>query len=408
MTVVYLSSCCSDAKFEELRKKRITQKLPQAQKYHRLMMEGMASQLDVNLFSISALPINSEWTKKIVFHKEEETVNGVSYIYNTFLNLPILRQATRKIAAFREIKKIYKNNKDLVIVCDILNQSIAMAGRKAGKKYKLPVIGIVTDVPGYTSGARRNSISFYKRKIKEYAEKCAKNTLGKYDAYLFLTQEMNNVINKSDKPYIVLEGHCDSKMQSVDNSIKNKAHPKVIMYAGGIHKEFGIKRMVEAFCETKQNDWELHIYGDGNYQHELKELAIINPKVRYFGVQPNDLIVRKQLEATLLINPRLTDADYVKYSFPSKTMECMASGTPLLTTKLPGMPMEYYKYVYFINDESREGMKKTLESVFDKSEMEMHEFGNNAKRFILNNKTNIIQSKKFIEFIKEIENGKKS
>lgn len=38
----------------------------------------------------------------------------------------------------------------------------------------------------------------------------------------------------------------------------------------------------------------------------------------------------------------------------------MVSGTPVLTTPLPGMPEEYDQYVYLFDDESTEGMHQTL------------------------------------------------
>ena len=128
-------------------------------------------------------------------------------------------------------------------------------------------------------------------------------------------------------------------------------------------------------------------------------MAESNSNVKYFGVQPNKHIVEQQLKASLLLNPRLTDAEYVKYSFPSKTMECMASGTPLLTTKLPGMPKDYYPYVYFFEDERVEGMLGAFRTVLSKSDEELHSFGANAKAFVMEKKTNLVQAKKLIEFI---------
>ncbi|MDE5993894.1 MAG: glycosyltransferase [Oscillospiraceae bacterium] len=399
MNVIYLSSCCSDTKFNELREKGITRKLPQAQKYHNLLIEGIAQNIDGTLSAVSAFPVNHQWTKQNSFSREEETFGNIHYIYGAFLNRPILRQLTRIIGTKREIKKIYKNGGADVIICDILNQSLANAARKCGKKYKIPVIGIVTDVPGHTSGARKKSYSFIRRCIISFAEQNAQRNLAKYDAYLLLTEAMNAVVNKNERPYIVLEGHCDIKMQHTENSLEIKSKPKIAMYAGGIHKEFGIERLVNAFTKGDFTDWELHIYGDGNYQDDLTELAARVPNVKYFGVQPNSVIVDNQLKATLLLNPRLTDAEYVKYSFPSKTMECMASGTPLCTTRLPGMPTEYYPYVYFFDDETEEGMLNTLKEVLGKDAEEYHEFGKKAKEFVLTEKNNSMQAKKLIDFI---------
>lgn len=399
MNIIYLSSSCSDGKFNELREKGITRKLPQAQKYHRLLMEGIVQNLDGSLYAISAFPVNRQWTKQIFFAREKETIGRIEYIYDAFINLSILRQWTRIIQSKREIKKIYYQNKDCVIICDVLNQSLANAARTCGKKLGIPIIGIVTDLPGYTSGARRKSYSIIRRMVAEFAEKISAKNLEKYDAYLLLTEAMKSMVN--GKPYIVLEGHCDSNMERKENNFSNKSQPKIALYAGGIHKEFGIEKLVNAFVRGGFSDWELHIYGDGNYQKDLEELTSRISNIKYYGVQPNSVIVEKQLKATLLLNPRLTDAEYVKYSFPSKTMECMASGTPLCTTKLPGMPAEYYPYVYFFDDESEDGMLATLQDIFEKSEKEHYKFGKKAKEFVMTEKTNVKQAKKFLDFINE-------
>ena len=100
------------------------------------------------------------------------------------------------------------------------------------------------------------------------------------------------------------------------NLLENKSEPKVAMYAGG-HR-VGIERMVKAFLKGNFEGWELHIYGDGNYQRELTEIAEEHANVKYFGVQSNALVVENQLKATLSLNPRLTNAEYVKYSFPQR------------------------------------------------------------------------------------------
>ena len=71
MDIIYLSSSCSDAKFNELREKGITRKLPQAQKYHCLLMEGIAQNLDGSLYAISAFPVNRQWTKQVFFAREK-------------------------------------------------------------------------------------------------------------------------------------------------------------------------------------------------------------------------------------------------------------------------------------------------------------------------------------------------
>ncbi len=402
MDILYLSNSGSDEKFEYLLKSGMTTQLPQAQKYNKLLMEGISECIDGEVYALCAIPVNSETAKRTFFKRETEHRGGINYIYGGFVNLPIFRQLTRILGAVREIRRRYKKSKNCVIIVDILSQSLDCAARICGKKYGIPVVGIVTDVPGLTSGAQAKTYSSIKRKIAEFAGKNSERNMAKHDAFLLLTEAMNAVVNKNSKPYIVLEGHSDNKMANIENSLSGKSSPKVMMYAGGIHKEYGIERLVNAFLRGGFDDWELHIYGDGNYKSELTELSEKVSNVKYFGIRPNSEVVKNQLSATLLVNPRPTDAEYVKYSFPSKTMECMASGTPLLTTRLPGMPKEYYPYVYLFDDETEKGMLETLKVVLSKDSAEHHALGEKAKAFVMTEKTNVAQAKKLIDFIKTL------
>ena len=112
-------------------------------------------------------------------------------------------------------------------------------------------------------------------------------------------------------------------------------------------------------------------------------------------------VVEKEMDATLLVNPRPTDEEYVKYSFPSKTMEYMASGTPVLTTRLPGMPAEYYPYVDFIDEETPEGIARALKRVLSRSEGELFSRGMDARAFILKTRNNLVQAEKILDMLEK-------
>ena len=144
----------------------------------------------------------------------------------------------------------------------------------------------------------------------------------------------------------------------------------------------------------------LEIYGPGDYVKELQQIAEIHDNVFYGGMLLNTEIVDKEQEAALLVNPRPTHEEFVKYSFPSKTMEYMASGTPVLTTKLPGMPKEYYPYVDFIEEESAAGIAAALKAVLTRSDEELFQKGQQARAFVLEGRNNVVQAKKLLDMLK--------
>ena len=79
----------------------------------------------------------------------------------------------------------------------------------------------------------------------------------------------------------------------------------------------------------------------------------------------------------------------------------MVSGTPLLTTRLAGMPKDYYPYVYLFGKETKEDFMAVLKEVFSKSAKELHDFGSKAKIFAIQEKNNVKQASKFYTFLKQ-------
>ena len=70
------------------------------------------------------------------------------------------------------------------------------------------------------------------------------------------------------------------------------------------------------------------------------------------------------------------------------------------------MPRQYEPYVYLINDESVDGVKKALEEVFSNSRQELHKRGMLAKKFILDEKNNRVQAKKVIDVLMKNYSGR--
>ena len=93
----------------------------------------------------------------------------------------------------------------------------------------------------------------------------------------------------------------------------------------------------------------------------------------------------------------------MKYSFPSKTLECMVSGTPLLTTNLPGMPTSYHEYVYLFGEETTDAFRDVLEQVLSLDAKTLYHKGQEARSFALEEKNNVSQAKKLLEFVKTLK-----
>lgn len=386
MRILYGCGNCSQKKYNELFAGKDILIAQQAQKYHYLLLTGLA-QNGVDVTCISGLPVNRKLMQNCYIEGGNETENGVQYHYFGAPNYPILRRAVLVVKSF--FKSLVFSNKDLVMVCDILNVSIATGMLIAAKLKRIKIIGIVTDVPGclsYSDGKKKTE------KFNAYIMK-------KFDGYVLLTEQMNSLINTNNRPYVVIEGQVDTDMVLRENKPDNKQMPKILMYAGSLMRIYGIENLCKAFILTNVEGWELHIYGDGDFKDSVVQMCKEYTSIKYMGIKLNDEIVEAEIQASLLVNPRPTKDEYTHYSFPSKNMEYMVSGTPMLTTKLPGMPPEYYKFIYSFDGDDVDSMSITLKEVMSKSSQELNDKGIQAKEFVLNNKNNIIAAKKIIQLV---------
>lgn len=389
MKILYVYKGCSNQKYEQLFANTSVMILQQGQKYHSLLLDGLKKN-KAEIECISGLPINRNLIRKWRIPAEEQQVDGIRYHYFSTINFSVIRRLQLLMKSFFYT---LTKSRDTVLICDVLDVSSAIGALAAARIKKLRAVGIVTDVPGHLSNSEENPSLFERIRI---------GLLNKFDGYVFLTEEMNSVVNTKEKPYVVMEGHVDENMRNVENRLENKSEPRIMMYAGSLKRIYGIDRLTEAFSAANIQGWELHIFGDGNFKEDLIDICKMHPNVKYKGIKLNREIVEAELRASLLVNPRPTDEDYVRYSFPSKNMEYMASGTPIITTKLPGMPKEYFPYVYFFEDECVEGMTASLKKVMCLSKEELHEKGKMAKMFVLENKSAVQQAAKIMELIDSV------
>jgi glycosyltransferase involved in cell wall biosynthesis len=394
MKILFLSALSSNRMIEQLHKQSGKDPGFAVQKFNRLFALGLKDN-GIDITVLSAPPVGRHNSKKVWWKAEDETEHGLVYHYLPFINLPVLRQLFLTIGTYFKVRRLTRKQDVDAIVCDVLNAGLCAAAIKACKNSGTQVIGVMTDMPGLM-------VRFGKDQkmpiITRMATKLMKWSFDNYDKFVYLTEAMD-VVNSQHRPYIVMEGMSDSNMVSFQKELKQEGE-RVIMYAGGLHERYGLKKLVEAFMMVKEENIRLKIFGSGPFVEELQNrYCKEDSRIQYMGVAPNAEVIEAELNASLLVNPRPTNEEFTKYSFPSKNIEYMASGTPLLTTKLPSMPNEYHPYVFLIKDETVEGYAKALQDVLAHTDVELYNFGQNAKNFVLKKKNNKEQAKRVANLI---------
>lgn len=344
--------------------------------------------------------------KEIFIKKRKWIRKGKENIDVGFINIPVFKYIHKTIKLKQEMKKIIKNelsNDELNVFFVYAMTSPLMLLAKFIKKHiknKNHIIClIVPDLPEFMNMNKQNMI---KNILLKFNRKIIYDSMKYIDKFVLFAEPMAEHLKIAPEDYIVIEGMVNVTEEDRVKENTQISKENYIMYAGGMNEKYGVLNLVKAFTNIKNKNMELWLYGAGDAVNTIKEMAEKDSRIKYKEIASNDQIINAEKKAKLLVNPRPTSEEYTRYSFPSKNMEYMASGTPLLTTKLPGMPEEYYDYVYCFEDETVEGMKKTLNEILAKSNGELEEKGSKAKEFVLTKKSNRVQAEKIISLLGEI------
>lgn len=334
------------------------------------------------------------------------TNQGASYISYKFLNLSFIKLFTRYSITKKQLLQrgdnIFDNNENTILIYS-LHTPFLKAAIEYKKKYQdTKICLIVPDLPEYMSDSK----NILYRLFKFLEEKYIKKKLKDVDCFVVLSQYMILPLHIKTQNYVVIEGIYSS--QEENHFYKNKfkiddSNIKYVMYSGGLIRRYGIMNLIEAFHLLKNHNYRLILCGDGDAKEEIISFSRKDKRILYLGSLPRQEVIGLQKECTLLVNPRTNEGDFTKYSFPSKTMEYLASGTPCLIYKLDGIPKEYYEYCFTIESLNVQDLSNKINEILNLPYEELDHIGISARNFILNNKNPRIQTRKLINMIKNIQ-----
>jgi glycosyltransferase involved in cell wall biosynthesis len=207
---------------------------------------------------------------------------------------------------------------------------------------------------------------------------------------------MKNRLPIENKPSVVVEGVY--KHQNHENITQAESY-NTILYSGGLSKRYGIVELLRAFEGIKSTNYRLWFCGSGDAENEIELYAKNDKRVTHWGQLPHLEVLKLQKRATVLVNPRKSEGIFTKYSFPSKTIEYLASGRPTIMNRLDGIPDEYFDYCFVPESEDEEGLRQCIINVCEKPSSELTTFGIKAKDFILKNKNPQAQAQKIYDLI---------
>ncbi len=378
MNILFLSLMHPRSRYEEIQKNAKHGLQMQIESLQRALLEGIRGHQKEGerLAILNALPVGI-----FPIHYQQWWLRGGQSDENmtelASINLPFLKQWGRKRGAIHQIKRWVKEdpaNRTIVMYTIYLPFLQAVwAVKKQVPDLKICVI--VTDLPnqlGISSGR-----TGWLKKVETWMGNRSLALLGKMDAFVLLTKHMAEVLPAHGKAQVVIEGIIRS--QSMEKESENTERP-TFLYTGTLNKELGIADLIKAFGDMP--DCDLWLCGAGDMDEEAKEASQRFKNITYYGFVPQEKAIDLQSKATALINPRSANGVYTRYSFPSKTLEYMRSGKPVLCYHLEGIPSDYDPYLHYIQTEGAQGIVEAVRQLLQMPDETRRQQAMDAKAYV--------------------------
>lgn len=390
--------------YPELHKEAILKNCKRGYQYAaQNLQEGIINGFIENEANISILtqPFLSTfpfgYKKPIVCYRRSKYFNLIDTKCITFINIPFVSSFMNsgKLDVSKWCRKFSEEDEKHIIVYSLSANlmTLALYAKQNFKNVKISII--IPDLPQYLGrnniykflGLQKKSIRFIDENIK------------KFDNFILLTEAMAKSLGVEFKNYCVVEGIFNNKSIAKEDEGCFDSQNKILFYSGALVAKYGIETLLNAFTSLPNNNYRLVICGDGEAKNLIESVALKDKRVIYQGKVAYERVLAMQKEATLLINPRTSEGEYTKYSFPSKTMEYFASGTAVLMYRLPGVPSEYFEYCFTLTENSQEALALKIDEILSMSEQQRKEIGTKAAKFILGEKNAMKQISKVLELI---------
>lgn len=267
-----------------------------------------------------------------------------NYEYVHFNNFWGLRNLSRTHALKKAVQDFVQidDKQKLIVVYSAHTPFLAAAAYAKKKDPRIRICFYVPDLPEYMNLSTKRSRIYDAAKVIDIC--IMKHHMKMVDCFVLLTEHMKQCLPIGDKPYLVQEGIVDCSDRIVCNDAGQGA--KYIVYTGKTDKAFGIQTLLSAFSLVNDASYRLVICGAGDAAEMIRRAAAQDNRILYMGQVLPETALYWQEKATVLVNPRRSDAEYTKYSFPSKNIEYLLSGKPVVAYVLDGIPSRYEDFFF--------------------------------------------------------------
>lgn len=348
---------------------------------------GFESVKFISLPYIGAFP---RGTKMLYYSPSVTQQNNT--LYGAFSTMPGLYAFSREKSSYILANKLIASRefKSTVIFVYAAHLPFIKTALNIKNKYGslIKVVLILPDLPQYSSDSKGFSGVFLKS-LKSIYFKSFKKYLAKIDGFVFFSDAMAEYFSIKEN-FFTLYGLPSFNLNNSNFELSNfpvvdKANVALVLfYGGGLSFRYGLKELVDAVLMVNEKGLEVKLWvcGDGDAVNYINNMSNKCSSIQFFGVIPHDQVLALQRDADVLINPRPSKDNFVKYSFPSKMLEYCMHEKPIIGYALSSYPQSLIDSMIIPEEESTEGLAKCIVSTSQLPKYQLDLLGRKAKCFL--------------------------
>lgn len=384
MAIIFLSGMLLPAQKREIEQSSFVYVENAANVLQKGFLRGIAENTSRRLCVVNfpfIAPYPQGYRKAIFSGLGSTKVLGVDVVEPSFLNVRFLRIASRFFGVLNALRRIDDRQADIVIYSLHLPFiSAAVLWKSFHPQTKICLI--VPDLPEFFGEA----ISTWRRLVLKLQTRIFERLKSRIDTFVVLTPAMKRPLGARKEQVTVVEGIVDPETLSVERDAPSQSDTTIFLYTGALDYRYGLQDLLEAFAQVDDQSIRLWICGSGSASSAVQAAAASDSRISYFGLVTQEEARAKQRSATVLVNPRRPVGEFTKYSFPSKTLEYLAAGKPVLMHRLPGVPDDYLEFLHIPKTADSSGLADCIRSMVQLSSSELAAIGERNRQFVLANK----------------------
>jgi len=174
--------------------------------------------------------------------------------------------------------------------------------------------------------------------------------------------------------------HMDGGISFREMDDRSDPGAPVVLYTGTKGPWGGVDLLLDAWQHVQHPGARLWICGQGKHER-LREAITQDLRITDYGVVAEDHLRDLTEQAAVLVNPRPPSYPGNRLNFPSKVLEYLGTGKPVVTTRTASLAPEYDSVLLFAADDSPAAFAAAIDRVLDWPPESRDAYRCNARQF---------------------------